>query len=164
MTYVEAQSEDTTDARDKWRWIKRIRSDYKPRAVTLTGPDGKPTVSCSKQADTFAKHIVTRGLPGSTKHRPHLPTHARQPGEHGAMQPSRCAHRHGIPKEALLLQWLTVAGLLCLNCSTPLSPCSTGWSEAVVAQVHKRGTMADPNNYRPMSLLCITQKLFASII
>ena len=128
------------------------------------GPMASPPVSCSKQADTFAKHIVTRGLPGSTKHRPHLPTHARQPGEHGAMQPSRCAHRHGIPKEALLLQWLTVAGLLCLNCSTPLSPCSTGWSEAVVAQVHKRGTMADPNNYRPMSLLCITQKLFARII
>ena len=51
-----AESEDTIDARDKWRWIKRIRSDYKPRTVTLSGPDGKPT-SFRKQADTFAKHL-----------------------------------------------------------------------------------------------------------
>ena len=42
------ESEETIDARDKRRWIKRIRSDYKPHTVTLNGPDGKPT-SFSKQ-------------------------------------------------------------------------------------------------------------------
>eukprot|EP00439_Symbiodinium_sp_Y106_P055777 s1083_g7.t1 len=38
------------------------------------------------------------------------------------------------------------------------------WSTAVVAEVHKRGTMADPNNYRPISLLSTSYKLFARIL
>ena len=56
-TVAEGPFSRERDARDKWRWIKRIRSDYKPRTVNLNGPDGKPT-SFSKQADTFAKHLA----------------------------------------------------------------------------------------------------------
>ena len=52
-----AESEATIDAGDRWRWIKRMGSDYKPRTVTLNGPDGKST-SFSKLADTFAKHLA----------------------------------------------------------------------------------------------------------
>ena len=36
------------------------------------------------------------------------------------------------------------------------------WSTAVVAEVHKRGTMADPNNYRPISLLSTSYKPFCA--
>ena len=51
-----AESEETVDARMKWKWIKRVRSEYKQRPVSLKNHKGKPT-SCSKQAQTFAEHL-----------------------------------------------------------------------------------------------------------
>ena len=45
------------DARQKWKWIKRIRSDYRPRPVHNT--QGKP-VSQTKQAQTFAQHLADK--------------------------------------------------------------------------------------------------------
>ena len=44
-----AESEQTMDARMKWKVIKRIRSDYKQRPVSIHNAKGKP-VSQSKQA------------------------------------------------------------------------------------------------------------------
>ena len=52
-----AESEQTMDARVKWKWIKRIRSDYKQRPVSIHNAKGKP-VSQSKQAATFAEHLA----------------------------------------------------------------------------------------------------------
>ena len=38
-----AESEQALDARQKWKWIKMIRSDRKPRPLSILGRDGKPT-------------------------------------------------------------------------------------------------------------------------
>ena len=54
-----AESEQTVDARQKWKWIKRIRSDYRPRPVSIHNTQGKP-VSQTKQAQTFAQHLADK--------------------------------------------------------------------------------------------------------
>ena len=51
-----AESEATLDPRQKWKWIKRVRSDYKPRPVSIRDSQGKPT-SLSQQAQTFAEYL-----------------------------------------------------------------------------------------------------------
>ena len=51
-----AESEATLDPRQKWKWIKRVRSDYKPRPVSIRDSQGKPT-SPSQQAQTFAEYL-----------------------------------------------------------------------------------------------------------
>ena len=40
----------------------------------------------------------------------------------------------------------------------------TEWSTASVAMLFKKGDPADPNNYRPICLLSIAYKLFASLL
>ena len=52
-----AESEQALDAQQKWKWIKTIRSDRKPRPLSILGRDGKPT-SRSKQAHAFAEHLA----------------------------------------------------------------------------------------------------------
>ena len=47
-----AESEETVDARMKWKWIKRMRSGR----FFVENHEGKPT-SYSKQAQTFAEHL-----------------------------------------------------------------------------------------------------------
>ena len=51
-----AESEATLDPRQKWKWIKRIRSDYNPRPVSIRDSQGKPT-SQSQQAQVFAEYL-----------------------------------------------------------------------------------------------------------
>ena len=51
-----AESEATLDPRQKWKWIKRVRSDYKPRPVSIRDSQHKPT-SLSQQAQTFADYL-----------------------------------------------------------------------------------------------------------
>ena len=51
-----AESEATLDPRQKWKWIKRIRSDHKPRPVSIRDSQGKPT-SQSQQAQVFAEYL-----------------------------------------------------------------------------------------------------------
>ena len=63
-----AESEATLDPRQKWKWIKRVRSHYKPRPVSMRDSQGKPT-SLSQRAQTFAEYL--RGSTTSTIHRPH---------------------------------------------------------------------------------------------
>ena len=46
-----AESEETVDARMKWKWIRHIRSEYKQRRVSFKNFQGKPT-NCSAQAQT----------------------------------------------------------------------------------------------------------------
>ena len=47
-------------------------------------------------------------------------------------------------------------------CQTKTVP--TEWSTASVAMLFKKGDPADPNNYRPICLLSIAYKLFASLL
>ena len=67
-----AESEATLDPRQKWKWIKRVRSDYKPRPVSIRDSQGKPT-SLSQQAQTFAEYLRDShwAAPPYSIHRPH---------------------------------------------------------------------------------------------
>ena len=51
-----AESEATLDPRQKWHWIKRVPSDYKPRPVSIRESQGRPT-SQTQQAQTFAEYL-----------------------------------------------------------------------------------------------------------
>ena len=42
-----AESEATLDPRQKWKWIKRVRSDYKPRPVSTRDSQGSLPASHS---------------------------------------------------------------------------------------------------------------------
>ena len=77
-----AESEATLDPRQKWKWIKRVRSDYKPRPVSIRDSQGKPS-----QAQTFAEylrdsHWATPPTPYTGPTDPHTPDCSRGPHTH----------------------------------------------------------------------------------
>ena len=51
------------DARQKWKWIKRIRCDYRPWPVSIHNTQAKP-VSQTKQAQTFAQQTINGSTQG----------------------------------------------------------------------------------------------------
>ena len=123
------------------------------------------------------------GTAGRRLHRPHPQAHGRQSGEHGAhhcpsrrrnwprcwrawpptKRPARITYSGGSASMAVVGQPATAGG------SFQPQALLTGvipqeWYTARVAEVYKKGTMADPNNYRPISLLSTSCKLFARIL
>ena len=50
------------------------------------------------------------------------------------------------------------------NHSFELSEFPTAWKEALVVPIHKKGSMTDPGNYRPIALLPIVSKVLERIV
>ena len=64
-----AESEETVDARMKWKWIKRIRSEYKQRPVSLKDREGKPVsppAVPNRPKPSRSTSRTSNGLPHST--------------------------------------------------------------------------------------------------
>ena len=58
------------------------------------------------------------------------------------------------------LSWITGLCNACwLGEETPKD-----WHVALVASIHKKGSVEDCDNYRPISLVCVTYKLFATVL
>jgi len=58
------------------------------------------------------------------------------------------------------LAWLTT---LCNRCWTQ-EEVPEDWHHALVSAIHKKGPVEDAENYRPISLVCVAYKLFASLL
>ena len=69
---------------------------------------------------------------------------------------------------ARLLKYCAIGitdSLTCLfNRSFELSEFPTAWKEALVVPIHKKGSMTDPGNYRPIALLPIVSKVLERIV
>ena len=175
-----AESEATLDPRQKWRWIKRVRSDYKPRPVSIRDSQGKPT-SQTQQAQTFAEYLRDShwAAPPAPYSGPTDPIHPPasvdlNPITQAEMQTAlkELAHNKApgpdtIPAEAW--QWLDThnqaALLRVLNQAFLTATIPDDWHEAIVVEIYKgKGPLTDPSSYRPISLLCTSYKLFAKII
>ncbi|CAE7610120.1 Pol, partial [Symbiodinium sp. CCMP2456] len=172
-----AESEATLDPRQKWRWIKRVRSDYKPRPVPIRDSQGKPT-SQTQQAQTFAEYLRDShwATPPAPYSGPTDPIHPPAPVDLSPIRQAELqaalkelAHNKApgpdtIPAEAW--QWLDThnqAALLRVLNQALLT--ATIWHEAIVVEIYKgKGPLTDPSSYRPISLLSTSYKLFAKII
>ena len=168
-----AESERTMDARQKWKWIKRNRSDYRPRPV-------KP-VSQTKQAQTFAQHLADKQwaqpVQGYTGPRtPLFDTAEMDTGPFTVEELDAALHKASRNKAVGLddilteaWQWLTEDNrqklLDILNQALTAGHIPQEWQQALVVEIYKgKGSTADPNNYRPISLLSTAYKLMARII
>ena len=168
------------DARQKWKWIKRIRSDYRPRPVSIHNTQGKP-VSQTKQAQTFAQHLADKQwaqpVQGYTGPRtPLFDTAEMDTGPFTVEELDAALHKASrnkaagvddIPTEAW--QWLTEDNrqklLDILNQALTAAHIPQEWQQALVVEIYKgKGSTADPNNYRPISLLSTAYKLMARIL
>ena len=58
------------DARQKWKWIKRIRSDYRPQPVSIQNTQGKPLTKQSKRKPSRSAYRQAMGPPSAGVHRP----------------------------------------------------------------------------------------------
>ena len=175
-----AESEATLDPRQKWKWIKRIRSDYKPRPVSIRDSQGKPT-SQSQQAQVFAEYL--RDSHWAAPPTPYTgPTDPIHPAAAVDLTPitmaeltaalKQLAHDKApgpdqLPAEAW--QWLDEhnkeALLRVLNQSLLTATIPDDWHKAIVVEIYKgKGPLTDPASYRPISLLNTSYKLFAKII
>ena len=175
-----AESEATLDPRQKWKWIKRVRSDYKPRPVSIRDSQGKPT-SLSQQAQTFAEYL--RDSHWAAPPTPYTgPTDPRHPAAAVDLSPittaelnaalkelahNKAAGPDSIPPEAW--QWLDhhnqEALLRVLNQALLTATIPDDWHHAIVVEIYKgKGPLTDPASYRPISLLNTSYKLFAKII
>ena len=173
-----AESEATLDPRQKWKWIKRVRSDYKPRPVSIRDSQGKPT-SLSQQAQTFAEYLRDWAAPPTPYTGPTSPIHPAAAVDLTPFKSSELkatlkelAHNKapgpdGIPAEAW--QWLDehnqAALLKVLNQSLLTATIPDDWHKAIVVEIYKgKGPLTDPASYRPISLLSTSYKLFAKLL
>ena len=170
----------TLDPRQKWKWIKRVRSDYEPRPVSIRDSQGKPT-SLSQQAQTFAEYL--RDSHWAAPPTPYTgPTSPIHPAAAVDLTPitstelkaalKELAHNKApgpdsLPAEAW--QWLDehnqAALLRVLNQSLLTATIPDDWRKAIVVEIYKgKGPLTDPASYRPISLLNTSYKLFAKIL
>ena len=138
-----------------------MRSDYKPRPVSIRDSQGKPT-SLSQQAQTFAEYL--RDSHWAAPPPPYTgPTDPIHPAAAVDLTPitsaelkaalKELAHNKapgpdGIPAEAW--QWLDEHNQA---------------AQAIVVEIYKgKGPLTDPASYRPISLLSTSYKLFAKLL
>ncbi|CAE7260206.1 Pol [Symbiodinium natans] len=174
------ESEAALDPRDKWRWIKRVRSDYKPRTVSIKNAKGHMT-SQSQQAQTFADYLRDEhwAPPQQDYTGPTAPIWDAADINVGpisireyqdavaGLANNKAPGPDGLPAEAW--KWLTAenqqALLKILNRALLTGQVPHDWLAAIVVEIYKgKGSLTDPSSYRPISLLNTAYKLLAKIL
>ena len=172
-----AESEATLDPRQKWKWIKRIRSDYKPgqfpsathRANQPANHNKPKSLQNTCETHTGQHHPPPTPVP-PTPYTPQ-PRSTSHPSPWPSSQPLSSSWRttkHPAPP-AEAWQWLDEhnkeALLRVLNQSLLTATIPDDWRKAIVVEIYKgKGPLTDPASYRPISLLNTSHKLFAKII
>ena len=175
-----AESQAVLDPRQKWKWGKRVRSDYKPRPVSIRDSQGKPT-SLSQQAQSFAEYL--RDSHWAAPPTPYTgPTDPIHPAAAVDLTPITTAELKAALKElarnkapgpdsipAEAWQWLDehnqAALLRVLNQALFTATVPENWHQTIVVEIYKaKGPLTDPASYRPISLLNTSYKLFVKII
>ena len=169
-------------ASDSWNVVRRLRKGVAAKQGRLRNSCGE-VVPSDERANLLAKHLEevqwavrpTTLMPANAVLSPELPVDSGNITMEEVMsackrlKKSRAAGVDDIPAEI----WKAVA--------SPESPCSQWmldlckncwsqkrvpeiWHDSRTALIFKKGDVADPANYRPISLLCISYKVFATIM
>jgi hypothetical protein len=165
-----------------WAQIRRLRKGFRPKQGRLKDSNGK-VVSSEDRAQTMADYLqsvqwAVRPVTASPDRAPLGPTLNVQTGSVQAwevkraakgMKNNRASGDDTIPSEfwrAVLAEEGPAATWLvefCQKCwSTKQVP--EEWHLARIATIFKKGDPGDCANYRPISLLNVAYKLFASIL
>ena len=157
----------------KWKWIKRIRSEYKQRPVSLKDCWRKPTsrkpTSRSKQGQTFAEHLSHQQWAAPQhqymgSHEPILHTaDVDQPpitfSELNYALVKSAKNRAAVVDDILTEAWQWLDNdnrmylLNLLNDAWSSQSVPQEWQTPLVVEVYKgKGAPDDPNNYRPIRL------------
>ena len=173
---------DSLVASGEWGKIRQLRKGFAPKQGRLKDTSGN-LVDSDCRADTLAEHLekVQWAVRPMTFHPERAPLYEDlgvATGEitddeviraAGSLKINRACGMDGVPAEfwkAILskgspaLRW---GAEFCRRCwSEKTVP--EAWHNARVAMLFKKGDPADCNNYRPISLLAIGYKLFATIL
>ena len=163
-----------------WQQIKKIRQPRRLRSGRLKDASGE-LVESSEWADTMADHLETVQWyvrPADAVEGPclgqELPVNLENFTERevqnviSKLKRDRASGPDDIPAEFLKavaerpdgIAWLTS---LCNKCWAA-EAIPDDWHNAEVMAIHKKGTVEECDNYRPISLICVTYKLFASLL
>ena len=161
--------------------IRKLRKGFCNKQGRLKKPNGAMAAS-EERANVLAKHLQdvqsvarqTSVMQNQTQLNPELPvdpgdiTLAEVMAACRRLKTKRAAGVDNIPAEV----WKSLA--------SPDSPCirwipdlcqtcwkqkkvPDSWHDSRTALIFKKGDVAEPSNYRPISLLCISYKIFANI-
>lgn len=166
-----------------WGCIKKLRKWRCVRQGRLHNADGEP-VSSENRAETLAEHLhhvqwrvrpATLVPDSADALGPPLCvnlddfTHRELRKAISCMSSGKATKDFDVPVEIFkalalepdeALQWLLDLCNKCWHCNR----IPDEWSTSSVAMLFKKGDPADPNNYRPICLLTIAYKLFASLV
>jgi len=170
-------------ARGDWASLKMLRKGRKPQQGRLYNTSGEP-VSSECRAETFAQHLET--VQWRVRHVTLVPDvspalHASLPVKEEAftaeellkaiakMKNNKAVKENDIPAEAykalaaeqgIAFCWVLDFCNLCWTSKTV----PHDWAVSSVAMIYKKGDPGFCDNYRPICLLSIANKIFASML
>jgi len=163
-----------------WQQIRKIRQPRKLRGARLRNVQGELVESC-EWPDTMAdhlEHIQWHVRPAGAVDGPSLGaelpvsvdkfTEMKVQRVIGQLKRKRASGPDDIPAEYWKsvaetkggITWITA---LCNKCWEN-EEMPEDWHSANVTAIHKKGSLEDCDNYRPISLICVAYKLFASLL
>jgi hypothetical protein len=164
-----------------WEAVKRVRKGFKPQQGRLKNLKGE-MVSSEERPEAFAEfYAQVQWQEADTQDMPHGPafgTELRANTNRITAREVRAALRSlkkgkaagsdglnsdiwkAILEDDSAVKWATV---LCQTCWAH-KQIPAEWHEAIVIPMFKKGSGAEPTNYRPISLLAIGYKLLAAIL
>ena len=166
-------------AKGDWKEIRKLRKPFCPKQGRLK--DGQDVVESNLRADVLAKHFETvqwcnRFTTGASCDRlAPLPisqddiTVEEVISAAKTLKKRKATGKDNMPAEF----WKTICVQDSLCCQWAVCLCNKvwcsghvpdDWHEAVVSAIFKKGDPASCENYRPISLLAIGHKLFATIL
>jgi len=163
-----------------WRQVRNLRKPRRARCGRLRDSQGE-LVESDVWAETMATHLErvqwrvrTAGLVDGPPIGEDLPvntnefTEAEVAAGVAKLRRNRASGPDDIPAEYWKCIADTQGGLtfltdLCNKCWTA-EALPKEWHTADVNMIHKKGSVEDCENYRPISLICVAYKLFASLL
>ena len=163
-----------------WKEIRKLRKGFCPKQGRLK--DGHEVVESNLRADVLAKHFETvqwcnrvTTEPNGDRLGPLLPVSQENiTAEEVITAAKALKNRKAMGGDNMPAEfWKTICVQDSLTCQWAVCLCNMvwcnghvpdEWHEAVVSAIFKKGDPASCENYRPISLLAIGYKLFATIL